>query len=148
MPGEDQIDWENCLSFRRLFLALHDAGEDASPAIKYMVETARTGLGADSAQCTCGGNVYESVRCVACAFEEIDEVMTDGNGGCPCLYPAAVRLISLLGRDLEARLCQTLRSMFPAAPKGFSELGNTGGPSTAQESSPRLWPNKVDFKLD
>ena len=147
MSPEDQAEWELSRAFRRMYLALRDAGEDPVPAIEEALLEARRRADPPRRRCTCRGNPYEAVHCVKCAFEEIDEEL-GRKGDCRSLYPSAVRLIGLVGDDGEAWVCSVIRRRFPFAPSGFSEIGfleGTRSPKQAPPPSPRGLPHRINL---
>ncbi len=136
---EDQGEWERCYSFRRMFLALIDAGEDLEPVADELVTLAKkhrrgskytkraqngltNGLAAEEA----ADRVYLALEAVVQAFDRAKkgEVRVPGGG--------------------ESVVCIAVRRWFPLAPTGFRKVGSmVGNPKEPAEHAARVFPNKL-----
>jgi hypothetical protein len=136
---EDQSEWERCRSYQRMFLALHDKGEDmelVAEALlvigaRYRPKSVRTltatqAFYEDLAEDEAARPVYMVFTMVARAIDEDVE---------PCAPPGG-------GSGV---VCQAIRHEFPLAPAGFRKVGKqTGGPDLPSDSA-ALTPIKLIF---
>lgn len=139
MHLEDQSEWERCNSFRRMFLALIDAGEDLEPVADELVtlakkhrrgspytQRAQDGLANGLAKEEAADRIYLVLEAVVRAFDEArkGQIHVPGGG--------------------ETVVCTTVRRWFPLAPTGFRKVGSmVGNPKEPAEFAARWFPNRA-----